>query len=551
MLSRFKEERLFQERSKEDAVFNMLQNSGHVVLLSGSTLFTTFILLLIFPQNFLQSVGYTCSVVVLAAMIVNMSVTPAMLLQCECFSHFDPICFTKPHRSLCCLVPREMSPWGAAEKREADLRERALVPGNYLSRLSFLLFGGANAKDAGFFELSEAANAKLATSSAAVAVAAASLEEAGGAGGADGADGAESKQNAELLPAETEQTSSRGYSLVLGGAVSKEGGPFTQQPPAPARNLWFKIAYFVTKHASLVLLVLCGVTIPFLITFLNFTPTSDDYLIYLQTSRSLAGLKVMKANFAEGRLSPYAAILVTEKANAVLTQDYFSTETALVNYLLTDQKASIDPSGITCLSYFQSTPVSLATALQYLDATSGPGQTATGQAYRLFAGSLISADGSASMVQMELSIPPNSQISVPYIRSTRDELLALYKSPPVPALPVKMYLFGGYTTTLDVQDSLYVLVPVMVGITIAIVLFMVGISFGSVLIALRLAFTVFVSLCWTYGLMVLVYQPGKSQNDFAVLTPSIMASSGIYWIIPIMSFSILVGLALDYHCFLI
>jgi len=48
----------------------------------------------------------------------------------------------------------------------------------------------------------------------------------------------------------------------------------------------------------------------------------------------------------------------------------------------------------------------------------------------------------------------------------------------------------------------------------------------------------------------LVYQPGDGQNAFAVLTPDILDSTGIYWIIPIMSFSILVGLALDYDIFL-
>ena len=50
---------------------------------------------------------------------------------------------------------------------------------------------------------------------------------------------------------------------------------------------------------------------------------------------------------------------------------------------------------------------------------------------------------------------------------------------------------------------------------------------------------------------VLVYQPGPGQNAFKKLTPDALAeSSGIYWIIPIMAFSVLVGLALDYDIFL-
>jgi len=273
-------------------------------------------------------------------------------------------------------------------------------------------------------------------------------------------------------------------------------------------------------------------------------------LLASQTSRSLAGLKVMKSSFAEGRLDPYLAIITTGTPNGVLSQDYFTTESTLVTYLLEKQSKFLDPSGITGLTYFESATVSLADAVQYMDSTTTKGDSSTGQAYRLFAASLMNTDRSSSMLRMELSVAPNSQTAVPYIRSVRNELEQLSSSPPVAGFPVKMYLFGGYTTTYDVQTTLFELVPIMIVVTVAIVLGLVGMSFGSVLVVTRLAFTVFVSLCWTYGLMVLVYQPGPSQRDFAVLTPSILMSSGIYWIIPVMSFSILVGLALDYDIFL-
>ena len=312
------------------------------------------------------------------------------------------------------------------------------------------------------------------------------------------------------------------------------------------RSVWFRVAWFCTQHAKLVLLVLCGVTIPFIIAFLNLTPTSDDYLIYLQTSRSLAGLKVMKSAFAEGRLNPYMTIITTGKSNGVLTQDYFATETALVKFVLDSESQYVKSSGITSLTYFNGAFVTLADSLDYMTPSTAKGATTMGMAYRLFAASLMNKDSSSSMVKMELSVAPNSQQAVPYIKSIRIKLKEMTSTPPVSGFPVKLYLFGGYTTTLDIQEALFGLVPIMIGVTCAIVLLLIGLSFGSVLLAARLAFTVFISLCWTYGLMVLVYQPGKEQRDFAVLTPSILQSSGIYWIIPVMSFSILVGLALDY-----
>lgn len=88
MLTRFKEE-ISRGRSKEDAVFASLSAAGHVVLVSGVTLFVTFALLIAFPQNFLQSVGWSCGAVVIAALITNLTVTPALLLTFDVFSTFE------------------------------------------------------------------------------------------------------------------------------------------------------------------------------------------------------------------------------------------------------------------------------------------------------------------------------------------------------------------------------------------------------------------------------------------------------------------------------
>jgi predicted RND superfamily exporter protein len=49
---------------------------------------------------------------------------------------------------------------------------------------------------------------------------------------------------------------------------------------------------------------------------------------------------------------------------------------------------------------------------------------------------------------------------------------------------------------------MYSLYPVMIASTIAVVIFIIGVSFGSALLPIRLLLTVAISLCWTYGLMV-------------------------------------------------
>jgi predicted RND superfamily exporter protein len=81
----------------------------------------------------------------------------------------------------------------------------------------------------------------------------------------------------------------------------------------------------------------------------------------------------------------------------------------------------------------------------------------------------------------------------------------------------------------------------VVGLTCLIIVVVVGGSFLSVGIVVRLLVTTGISLVWTFGLAVLIYQPGDAQNFFARQTPSLLSSSGLYWIIPLMSFTILVG----------
>ena len=98
MLSRYREEIIVNLKSKDEAVFSCLLASGHVVILSGFTLFVTFALLIAFPQNFLTSVGIGCGTIICTAVLANMTVTPALLLTFDCLMKFDAY----PSIPLCC-----------------------------------------------------------------------------------------------------------------------------------------------------------------------------------------------------------------------------------------------------------------------------------------------------------------------------------------------------------------------------------------------------------------------------------------------------------------
>ena len=90
----------------------------------------------------------------------------------------------------------------------------------------------------------------------------------------------------------------------------------------------------------------------------------------------------------------------------------------------------------------------------------------------------------------------------------------------------------------------------------AAVLFLYWLGFGSIIIPVRAIATMGFSLAWVFGLAVLVYQHGALKfMDFAPLSPTQPSTAGakpeLCWLIPVMAFSIMVGLSLDYDVFLV
>ena len=67
-------------RSLEDAVYAMVCSAGHTVLVSGLTLMICWLGLCFFPVNLLSSAGLAAAMSIAAAIVVNLSLTPVLLL---------------------------------------------------------------------------------------------------------------------------------------------------------------------------------------------------------------------------------------------------------------------------------------------------------------------------------------------------------------------------------------------------------------------------------------------------------------------------------------
>lgn len=92
VLSRFREELsggVGGPQGTKAALRTSLATAGHVVLVSGSTLSVTFLILIPFPQNFFLSIGIGCGIVIVVSMACVLTLTPALILSFQWFSSPD------------------------------------------------------------------------------------------------------------------------------------------------------------------------------------------------------------------------------------------------------------------------------------------------------------------------------------------------------------------------------------------------------------------------------------------------------------------------------
>ena len=108
------------------------------------------------------------------------------------------------------------------------------------------------------------------------------------------------------------------------------------------------------------------------------------------------------------------------------------------------------------------------------------------------------------------------------------------------------WLTAGNSVGEDAVNSVFDLFPVAIGATCAVVVVLVGIAFRSAVVPLRAVVTIAVTVAMVYGLATLTYENGIFDwTHFA----GIEKTGALTWITPVMMFSILVGLGLDYGMF--
>eukprot|EP00978_Attheya_sp_CCMP212_P002108 scaffold4347_cov55-Attheya_sp.AAC.1 len=159
-----------------------------------------------------------------------------------------------------------------------------------------------------------------------------------------------------------------------------------------------------------------------------------------------------------------------------------------------------------------------------------------------------SPDRRTTYVTATLGVNPFSDKGIAWLLAARRILDQLALSGDLNGFEV--VIEGGASVEYDAVQEVYAAFPTMIALTLCVVFVLMGIFFRSIVTPLRSVLSISLTVAYVFGLSVLVFQKGI-LNWTGVHSWETADDAELSWLAPIMSFSIIVGLGLDYDVFLI
>lgn len=154
----------------------------------------------------------------------------------------------------------------------------------------------------------------------------------------------------------------------------------------------------------------------------------------------------------------------------------------------------------------------------------------------------LSDDGSTALIAISLNADPSSDTAVSAVRDLRSEM--------IPAafgdVDAEVYVTGMTATSIDYFDSTSEYTPIVIAFVLGLSFILLTVVFRSLVVPLKAIVMNLLSVGAAYGVMVLVFQKGVGNELFGFKQVDIIEA----WV-PLWTFSILFGLSMDYHVFLL
>jgi hypothetical protein len=162
---------------------------------------------------------------------------------------------------------------------------------------------------------------------------------------------------------------------------------------------------------------------------------------------------------------------------------------------------------------------------------------------RLQSGSTLSADGGAMILSLALRVDRASDDGIAWADSVRD---ALAQANAADATATWYLLVDA---SPDSINYMYARFGELVGITAVVVFVILVVAFRSVAISVRALVTLAAMEVCVFGAATAIYCQGALNPGGALETFS--GETGLFWLMPILAFSLTTGLGLDYDIFIL
>jgi len=307
----------------------------------------------------------------------------------------------------------------------------------------------------------------------------------------------------------------------------KGGSKFAEEykkKKARHEGYFSKSARFSIKHSKAIVLACLLVTVPSMYAISSFE-ISFDFISLMPKSESKAGMNAMSEGFGAGNIMP--TYVVIELQNEIRYKVGNDTE---YNLTLIDtlERFSYELEDIDNVASVSGPSRPNGYALNFSNKNEI-------EQYQADIDRTIGIDNKTVILTVVLNKEPMEKKSVDTIPLLREKISSL-KSKESELKDAKI-LVGGETANMkDLQDMTMkdfsaVVVFVMVGIFIVLVVVL-----RSIMIPLRLILTILLSISWSLALTMFIFQT--------------ILGYPIIWLLPIILFSILMGLGMDYDIYL-
>ncbi|KAH3745164.1 MMPL family transporter [Pelomyxa schiedti] len=305
------------------------------------------------------------------------------------------------------------------------------------------------------------------------------------------------------------------------------------------RSIWFKLSILLTtpKSAIPILVISIVFLIPFIALSTQFSYTTDGTLVFSDSLPSMKTVHDMEEDFPPGMLYPFH-IFPEQKENSsanINTPEFFSLSQQLISDILNVSTSyRVLPTGIQGIAFLSGIPIDYVTS-QYLLDPSTTGEYA--DAYKYIFGTLINDYNTptSSLINVMVSFNPNGPETDRWISDIRD-ILEGPKYNGNTSHPYEWYFDNVLVAQYDAASAVFENFPIMVGVTCAVVILLAALAFQSVFLPIRMVFTLGLTVGWVYGFATLVY--------------GYILDKGLHWFPPLIVFSVIVGLGVDYDVFL-